>query len=123
VHVETRRSNLHRSFLMPSAITALAPRLNPEMFAARANVPVLEVPKFPPPPPPDPTKQALGGLQSLRQIADEYCGTVPRHFPPPPPTGGDDGGWCGTVPHTLPFPLPQPPQPWLDLGAAAQSFR
>ena len=108
---------------MPSVITALAPRLNPEVFAAKANVPALEVPKFPPPPPPDPTKQALGGLQSLRQFADEYCGTVPRHFPPPPPTGGDDGGWCGTVPHTLPFPLPQPPQPWLDLGAAAQSFR
>jgi len=109
---------------MPSAITALAPRLNPEMFAAKANVPVLEVPKFPPPPPPDPTKQALGGLQSLRQFADEFCGTVPRHFPPPPPKGGGDGGWCGTVPRPLPFPVPPvPPQPWLDLANAAQSFR
>lgn len=109
---------------MSFAVTALAPRLNPDVFA-KVHVPVLEVPKFPPPPPPDPTQQALGGLQSLRQLADEWCGTVPRHIPPVPPKGGsDDGGWCGTVPRPWPGPIPPtPPQPWLDLANAAQSFR
>ncbi len=61
---------------MPSAITALAPRLNPEMFAAKANVPVLEVPKFPPPPPPDPTQQALGGFRNR-------CGKSPMSIAAP----------------------------------------
>lgn len=102
---------------MSFAITALAPRLNSEVFFPK--LPIHEVSKFPPPPP-DPTGQKP---QSLLQLADGWCGTVPRHLPIPlPPKGSDDGGWCGTVPRHLPFP-PPPPQPWLDLAGAAQAFR
>jgi hypothetical protein len=108
---------------MSFAVNALMPRLNTEVFA---KIPELAVPKFPPPPPPEPLKQALGGSRSLAQLADEWCGTVPKRFPfPVPPKGGlDDIGWCGTVPRPLPGPIPPtPPQPWLDLANAAQSFR
>jgi len=124
---------------MSFAVTALSPRLNTEVFTK----PLRELTQIPfPPPPPDPTKVVAQIGASLRQAADDYCGTVPkhiplplpkggddgwcgtvpRHFPPPPPRGGDDGGWCGTVPHRLPFP-PPPPQPWVDLANAALSFR
>lgn len=114
---------------MSFAITARAPQLNAEVFAK----PVYEVSKFPPPPP-DPTALAVKGVsiaqsfgqspQSLRRLADEWCGTVPKHLPfPLPPKGTDDGGWCGTVPHRLPHVPPPPPQPWQDLASAAQMLR
>jgi hypothetical protein len=117
-----RRSNLQGVFIMSFAVTAMAPRLNPDVFA---KLPVHEVSKFPPSPP-DPTTIAPKevGTPSLRQLADGWCGTVPRHLPfPPPKIGSDDGDWCGTVPHRLPHVPPPPPQPWLDLAGAAQSFR
>ena len=105
---------------MSLAISAVASRLNLDVFA---KLPDLQAPKFPPPPPEPPAKLAIGA-QSLAQLADEWCGTVPRHLPPLPPKGGDDGGWCGTVPRPFPGPIPPtPPQPWLDLASAAQLFR
>ena len=116
-----------------AAATARAPQFNTDLLG---KIPVLEVPKFPPPPPPDPTKLAgkfaadlgtqvaSGAGPQLSKFADEWCGTVPHHFPIPVPKGGsDDGGWCGTVPHPHPPVPPTPPQPWLDLAALAQSFR
>lgn len=115
---------------MSFAVTARAPQLNPEVFAKPQ---VHEVSKFPPPPP-DPTAIATKSVGvvaslaqnplSLRQLADGWCGTVPKHFPiPVPPKGSDDGGWCGTVPRPIPHFPPPPPQPWLDLAGAAQAFR
>ena len=100
---------------MSFAVTALAPRLNAESLV----IPPIE----------DTHPVNIGAHDaqagSLYKYADEWCGTVPRHFPPVPPKGGsDDGGWCGTVPRPLPGPIPPtPPQPWLDLANAAQSFR
>jgi hypothetical protein len=117
-----RAAATSREFLIMSfAITALASRLNLDVLG---KLPALEAPKFPPPPPEPPAKLAIGA-GSLAKLADEWCGTVPRHLPPVPPKGGsDDGGWCGTVPRPLPGPIPPtPPQPWLDLANAAQSFR
>ncbi|HEY6513690.1 MAG TPA: hypothetical protein VI032_17050 [Burkholderiaceae bacterium] len=107
---------------MPFALSAVAHRFNADMLA---DLPVLQAPKFPPPPPEPPVKSVIDA-KSLAQLADDWCGTVPRKFPfPVPPKGGlDDIDWCGTKPRPLPGPIPPtPPQPWLDLGAAAQSFR
>jgi hypothetical protein len=108
VHVEARRINPQRSLIMSFALTALAPRFPGVEFHDTHPVQIG-------------THAAEAGL--LSKVAD-WCGTVPRHFPPVPPKGGDDGGWCGTVPRPLPGPIPPtPPQPWLDLGNAARSFR
>jgi len=106
---------------MSLALSAVASRPNLDVFA---KLPELQAPKFPPPPPEPPAKLAISA-NSLAQLADGWCGTVPRHFPPVPPKGGlDDGDWCGTKPRPLPGPIPPtPPQPWLDLANAAQSFR
>jgi len=105
---------------MSLTLSAVASRPH---FDLSVKLPELQAAKFPPPPPEPPAK-SLVGTKSLTQLADDWCGTVPRHFPPVPPKGGDDGGWCGTVPRPLPGPIPPtPPQPWLDLASAAQSFR
>jgi len=98
-----------------------ASRLNLDVLA---KLPELQAPKVPPPPP-EPLAELAISAKSLAQLADEWCGTVPRKFPPVPPKGGfDDIDWCGTKPRPLPGPIPPtPPQPWLDLANAAQSFR
>lgn len=107
---------------MSLAITALAPRLNAEVFAKHSfddiDPPQLGKPVT------IAGHEATAFFQSP-QRAMEWCGTVPKHFPIPRPKGGsDDIGWCGTVPRPLPGPVPPtPPQPWLDLANAAQSFR
>ncbi|HEU5296725.1 MAG TPA: hypothetical protein VFU71_18230 [Burkholderiaceae bacterium] len=126
---------------MSFAVTASAAHLNTAVFDKPLAHELTQIPF--PPPPPDPTAVVGQVGATLRQAADDYCGTVfkhiplplpkggddngwcgtvPRHFPPLPPKGGDDSGWCGTVPHRLPFP-PPPPQPWVDLANLAQSFR
>ncbi|HSW23068.1 MAG TPA: hypothetical protein VLJ62_09895 [Burkholderiaceae bacterium] len=106
---------------MHLALSAVASRLNLDVLA---KLPELQAPKVPPPPPEPPAELAISA-KSLAQLADDWCGTVPRKFPfPVPPNPTLDDGWCGTVPRPLPGPIPPtPPQPWLDLANAAQSFR
>ena len=103
---------------MSLAIAAVEHRFN---AAVTAELPILQAPKFPPPPP-DPAAKTLGS--SLAQLADEWCGTVPKRFPFPVPPKASLDDWCGTGPRPLPGPVPPtPPQPWLDLANAAQAFR
>jgi len=106
---------------MSFALSAVASRLSLDVLA---KLPELQAPKFPPPPPEPPAELAISA-KSLAQLDDDWCGTkVPRPFPGPLPLATLDDGWCGTVPRPLPGPIPPtPPQPWLDLANAAQSFR
>ena len=130
---------------MSFAITSLAPRLNADVFANQSFGTI---------DPPELGKHVtIAGHDATAVFMpphsarlDDWCGTVPKHFPfPVPPKGGDDGwcgtvpkhfplplppkgglldDFCGTVPRRLPFPVPPtPPGPWLDLANAAQSFR
>ncbi len=106
---------------MSFALSAVAHRFNADMLA---DLPVLQAPKVPPPPP-EPLAEFAIGAKSMAQLDGDWCGTKPRPLPGPLPLATlDDIDWCGTKPRPLPGPIPPtPPQPWLDLAAAAQSFR